>query len=146
MRFSHDDIAGFAIATLAPPAILLLFLASYETWDHRGTPLLSFVASNVAVAAGLAAVFSRFVRRWELPLALFTLLVGIVIAVNVMQRTGDDGTTMSTALKWLGVLDFLLLNAAIGYQVMTNGLLPVLDRRSARLAVEAEALAEATEQ
>lgn len=146
MRFKRADLPGIAIATLAPPALFLLFLASYETWDHRGTPLLSFMATNIAIGAAVAAVFVRFVRRWELPLALLVVLAVVVVAVNVVQRTDNDGTALATALKWIGVLDFLLLNLALGYQMLTNGLLPVLDRRSARLAAEAEAAAEAAAQ
>ena len=146
MRFKRADLPGIAIATLAPPALLLLFLASYETWDHRGTPLLSFVGSNIAIGAGLAAVFSRFVRHWEVPLALLAVLMVVVTAVNVLQRTDNDGTALADALKWVGLLDFMLLNAAIGYQVLTNGLLPVMDRRSALRGAEAEAAAEAAQQ
>ncbi len=146
MRFKRADLPGIAIATLTPPALLLLFMASYETWDHRGTPLLSFMGTNIAIGAAIGAVFARFVRRWELPLALLAVLVLVVVTVNVMQRTDNDGTALADTLKWVGLLDFLLLNAAIAYQVFTNGLLPVMDRRSALRAAEAEAAAEAAEQ
>ena len=144
MRFKRADLPGIAIAVLAPPALLLLLLASYEIWDHRGTPLLSFMATNFAIAVGVAAVFTRFIRNWSVPVALLVVMAAVVAAVNVAQRTGNDGAAWATALKWIGVGDFLLLNAVIGYQVMVNGLLPVLDRRAALRA--AEAAAEAAEE
>ena len=104
------------------------------------------MGTNIAIGAAIGAVFARFVRRWELPLALLAVLVLVVVTVNVMQRTDNDGTALADTLKWVGLLDFLLLNAAIAYQVFTNGLLPVMDRRSALRAAEAEAAAEAAEQ
>ena len=145
MRFTRADLPGIAIAVLAPPAVFVLFLVSFEAWDHRGTPLLSFMATNFAIAIGLAAVFSRFVRAWDVPVGLLMLLAAAVAAVNWAQRTDNDGTALATGLKWVGVLAFLLLNLSIAYQLFVNGLLPVLDRRDARRA-EAEAAAEAAEQ
>jgi hypothetical protein len=146
MRFTRADLPGIAIAVLAPPALLLLFLASFEVWGHRGTPLLSFMATNFAIAIGVAAVFSRFVRAWGVPVGLLVLLAATVAAVNWAQRIDNDGTALATGLKWAGVLAFLLLNLSIAYQVFVNGLLPVLDRRTARRAAEAEVAAEAAEQ
>ncbi|HJM74716.1 MAG TPA: hypothetical protein QGI71_02465 [Dehalococcoidia bacterium] len=134
MRFTRGDIPGFAIALLAGPAMMVLFLASFEVWDHQGTPLLGAMAANLAIGAGLLAVFSRFIRNWDIPLSLLGILVVIVISVNVMQRTGDDGTGWATALKLIGVLDFLLLNLAVVGQMLWHGLIPVMDRRAARAA------------
>ncbi|MEE8338147.1 MAG: hypothetical protein V3R95_08800 [Dehalococcoidia bacterium] len=134
MRFSRADLPGFLIAVLAGPALMVLFLASFETWDHRGTPLLGAMGANLAIGAGLIAVFSRFIRNWNLPLALLGILIVIVIAVIWAQRTGHDGTAMATGLKLSGVLAFLLLNLAVGGQIFWHGLIPVLDRRAARAA------------
>lgn len=135
MRFSRADIPGFLIAVLAGPALMVLFLASFDTWDHRGTPLLGAMGANLAIGAGLIAVFSRFIRNWDVPLSLFSILIVLVIAVIVMQRTGYDGTALATGLKLSGVLAFLLLNLAVGGQIFWYGLIPVLDRRAARAAV-----------
>jgi hypothetical protein len=134
MRFTRGDIPGFAIALLAAPAMMVLFLASFEVWDHQGTPLLGAMAANLAIGAGLLAVFSRFIRNWDVPLSLLGILIVIVISVNVMQRTGDDGTGWATALKLIGVLDFLLLNLAVVGQMLWHGLIPVMDRRTERAA------------
>ena len=106
MRFTRADLPGIAIAVLAPPAVFVLFLVSFEAWDHRGTPLLSFMATNFAIAIGLAAVFSRFVRAWDVPVGLLMLLAAAVAAVNWAQRTDNDGTALATGLKWVGVLAF----------------------------------------
>lgn len=139
MRFTRADVPGNPIAVLAPPALFLPFLASFEVWDHRGTPLLSWVATNFAIAIGVAAVFSCFVRGWGEPVSLLMLLAATIAAVNWAQRTDNDGTALATGLKWVGVLAFPLLNLSIAHQVFVNGLLPVLDRRVARRAAEAEA-------
>ena len=135
MRFSRADIPGFLISVRAGPALMVLFLASFDTWDHRGTPLLGAMGANLAIGAGLIAVFSRFIRNWDVPLSLFSILIVLVIAVIVMQRTGYDGTALATGLKLSGVLAFLLLNLAVGGQIFWYGLIPVLDRRAARAAV-----------
>lgn len=138
MRFKRSDWPGIAIALLAGPAAMVLFLAAFDVWDHRGTPLLGFMATNLAVGVGLAAIFSRFIRNWDLPVALLGVLVVVVAGVNWAQRTGNDDTWISLTLKWVGVVDFLLLNLAVAYQVLMNGLIPILDRRAARRAGTAE--------
>ena len=139
MRFQRSDLPGIAIAVLAPPLMMLLFFASFETWDHRGSPLLGQMAVNVAAPVGIVAAFSRYIRSWDVPVGLLALLVAVVAGVNWAQRTGNDDLALVTALKWVGVLDFLLLNVVIGRQVLINGVLPILDRRDARRAAAAAA-------
>lgn len=139
MRFTRADLPGLAIATLAPPALLILFLASFEAWDHQGTPLLGTMAANLALPAAIIGAFSRFVRSWDLILVLLGIILVCVVGVNVAQRTGNDDELISTALKLLGVATFFALNAAFGYQILKNAILPMLDRRDARRAAEREA-------
>jgi hypothetical protein len=139
MRFRRADLPGLAIATLAPPAMLILFLASWDAWDHQGTPLLGGVATNLAIPAAIIGAFSRFVRSWDLIVILLGVIVICVLGVNWAQHTGNDDTFISTLLKLTGVLTFLLLNAAFGYQILKHAILPMLDRRDARLAAEREA-------
>lgn len=137
MRFKLQDLPGIAIALLAGPALMLLFLASFEVWGHHGTPLLGAMGSNLGIAAGLAAVFSRFIFKWDVPLAFVALILGVVGTVFWLQNTDNDGGALATSLKWVGVFSFFGLNLAIVYQLVQNGLLPILDRRDARRA-EAE--------
>lgn len=132
MRFQRSDLPGFLIALLAPVALTALFFTAYDVWDHEHTPLLGFMAVNIAVVGGLAAAFSRFVRSWDLPFALLAILIGLVAAVIWAQQTGNDGTNLALGLKWGAVIAFLLLNVVMLGQVLTGGLLPILDRRDAR--------------
>lgn len=132
MRFSRSDLPGLAIALLAGPALMLLFLASGEAWGHRGTPLLGFAATNIGVAAGVAAVGSRFIRRWDAPLAAIGVIVAVAAAVNWLQASGLDGTRFATGVKWIGLAAFAALNAAVLLQLARHGLLPLLDRLDAR--------------
>ncbi len=134
MRFKRSDLPGLAIAALAPPLLTLLFLASFDVWHHEGTPLIGFMAGNFAGAVGTMAIFSRFVRNWTVPLALAGLLAVFVAGVIWAQQAGHDGTALATGLKWAALIDFMVLNLAVGLQVITNALLPVLDRRDARRA------------
>lgn len=134
MRFKRSDIPGFVIAVLAPPLLTLLIFNSYDIWQHRGTPLLGTVAANFGILAGLLAIFSRFVRNWDVPMVIAFALGTIVLVILWMQRMGFDHTPMATTLKWVALLTFFVLNASIGWQVLTNGLLPILDRRDARRA------------
>ena len=132
MRFKRSDQPGILIALLAPVGLTALFFTAFEIWDHEGTPLLGFMAVNIAVVGGIAAAFSRFIRSWDVPLALFAILIGLTLAVIWAQRSGNDGTALATGLKWAGVIDFLLLNLVVLGQVVSGGLLPILDRRDAR--------------
>ncbi|MGE0134341.1 MAG: hypothetical protein AB7L91_03935 [Dehalococcoidia bacterium] len=132
MRFKRSDLPGFIIAVGAPPLLFLLFLRSFEVWHHQGTPLLGFMATNIAGAVATLAIFSRFIRNWDFPLILLAVLGGIIGGVLWAQQSGNDGTAFATTLKWLGIGVFLLLNLLLGLQVLQNGLLPVLDRRDAR--------------
>ena len=139
MRFRRADLPGLALATLAPPLMVILFLASFEAWDHQGTPLLGGVATNVALPAAIIGAFSRFVKSWDLIVVLLGVILACVVGVNWAQRTGMDDELISTLLKLTGVATFMLLNAVFGYQILKNAILPILDRRDARIAAAREA-------
>lgn len=138
MRFKRSDLPGILVALLAPVGLTVIFLTAFDVWHHEGTPLLGFMAVNIAVVGGIAAAFSRFIRSWDVPIALFAVLVGLVLAVLWAQRSGNDGTALATGLKWAAVIDFLLLNVVVLAQVASNGVLPLLDRRDARRRAAAE--------
>ena len=123
--------------------LLLVFLASFQVWDHKGTPLLGFVAVNAAGAIATMAIFSRFVKSWDVPLGILLVMFAAVGGVFWAQESGNDGTALATTFKWVALIAFMVLNLAIGIQVLKNGLLPVLDRRDARRAAAAAAEAEA---
>lgn len=131
MRFHRSDWPGIALAALSGPVLMIVFLDVFETWDHHGTPLLGAMAGNFAIGAGLVAVFSRFVHNWRIPIGLLVVLAIVIVVVAAAQLNGNDDDAFVTALKGVGVVDFLLLNVAMGYQMVTNGLVPVLNRRRA---------------
>jgi len=60
------------------------------------------------------------VRSWDLIVILLGVIVVCVLGVNWAQQTGNDDTLISTLLKLTGVLTFLLLNAAFGYQILKH--------------------------
>ena len=128
MRFSRSDWPGIAIAVLAGPALMFLFLAATETWGHKGTPLLGFMAGNIGLAVGLAALFSRFILKWDIPITALVAILAAVGAVKWIQVSGNDGTRLATGVKWAGVIAFVVLNVAVAWQLVTNGLAPLLDR------------------
>jgi 4-amino-4-deoxy-L-arabinose transferase-like glycosyltransferase len=137
MRFRRSDLPGILIAGLAPVGLMLIFLASFETWHHEGTPLLGTMSANLAIGGGLLAALTRFIRNWNVPLASVLLMVTCAAAVVILQETGNDNTG-ANLLKWLGVLGFLVFNISVALQIVSYGLLPTLDRRAARLAAESE--------
>ena len=143
MRFARQDLPGLAIATLGGPLLFLLFLASYELWGHRHTVLLAGLSQNLAIGAALIAVFSRFIRRWDAVLGLLALIVLMVIGVNLLHRTGDGTTALAVLFKWVSVVSFLLINIVVVWEVLSNALLPWLDRRAERSAAAADAEAQA---
>ena len=111
MRFHRSDLPGLLIAVIGPVGLMLLFLASFDTWDHHGTPLLGAMAGNLAVGGGLLAAFTRFIRRWDIILALVLALVLSVGVVIGLQQAGEDGTAIATTMKWVGVIAFLRSSA-----------------------------------
>ena len=139
MRFTRADLPGLVIAALAPPAMMILFFASFEAWNHQGTPLLGGMATNIALPAGIIGAFSRFVRHWDFIIVLVGAILACVVGVNYAQHSGNDDTFFSTLLKLIGVLAFLLLNAAFGYEILKHAILPMLDRRDVRVAAAREA-------
>ena len=138
MRFQRSDLPGILIAGLAPVGLMLLFLASWETWDHHGTPLLGAMSANLAIGGALIAAFTRFIRNWYLPLASIALMLISAGAVIVLQQMDNDGAG-ADILKWFGLLGFLIFNASVVLQILGNGLLPALERRAERIAAESEA-------
>ncbi|MDA0270131.1 MAG: hypothetical protein O2798_06940 [Chloroflexi bacterium] len=138
MRFKRADLPGLLIATLAPVGLFMILVASYDLWRHHGTPLLGFLSVNIAVGGGIIGAFSRFIRNWELALGSLVALLAMAGGVLILQWTGNDGTAFATALKFGGLLAFGLLNVAIIQQLLVNGLNPILVRREARAAREAQ--------
>ena len=132
MRFKRSDAPGMLIAAIAPVLLLWLFLNAFDVWHHHGTPLVGFMAGNFAIGGGILAAFSRFVRRWDAPIAALGVLLLIVLAIVWAQHSGNDGTALATGLKLAALVDFLVLNLLVALQVIENGLIPVLDRRDAR--------------
>ena len=59
-------------------------------------------------------------------------VLGCVATILWMRYSGTDGSVLATGLKLLSVLLFFVVNAAIAWQVLANGLLPMLDRRAER--------------
>jgi len=139
MRFHRSDLPGLLIAIGAPVGLMLLFLAAFDTWHHHGTPLLGAMAANLAIGGGLLAAFTRFIRNWDVILGFFLALVISVVTVIVLQQTDHDGTALATTLKWVGVIAFLGLNVLIPLQILSNGVIPMLNRNEARRAAESEA-------
>lgn len=136
MRFKRSDLPGILIATVAPALLFWLLVRSFGLEHHHGTPLLGALSGNIAGGAGVIAVLSRFVRRWDRVVIPLVLLAGCVAGVLVLQRTGDDGSSSATALKLAGVLLFGVVNVAVVLDVLVHGLNPSLQRRDARLARE----------
>lgn len=134
MRFTRADLPGILIAGLAGPLLMLLFLAAFETWGHHGTPLMGATGTHIGIAVGVAAVFSRFIRKWDWPLAFLGVVLISVGAVYWAQNSGNDGTRIATALKWLGVIGFVGLNIAVLWQILVNGIWPIVERFDARRA------------
>lgn len=138
MRFHRKDVPGLLIAVGGPVGLMLVFLAMYDLWHHEGTPLLGAMAGNLAVAGGLLAAFTRFVRSWDVILGLLLILALAVAAVIGLQQSGEGGTAIVITGRWIAVIAFLLLNIVIPLQIINNGLIPMLNRRDQRRSAESE--------
>ena len=130
---------GLLIAALAPAGAMLIFLAAFDVWDHHGTPLLGFMAGNLAGGVATIAAFTRFVKHWDAVVALLGVMFAAIAGVIWAQQSGNDGTSAATLLKWVALIAFLLVNGAIVLEILVNGLLPVMDRRAARKRAALEA-------
>lgn len=136
MRFKRSDLPGILIATLAPAGLFWLLVVSFGLEQHHGTPLLGALSGNIAGGAGVLAVLSRFVRRWDRVVGAVVLLIACVAGVILLQQTGNDGGAFATSLKLGGVLLFMVINLFVVLDVLVYGLNPSLQRRDARLARE----------
>ncbi len=137
MRFHRSDLPGILIAGLAPVGLTLLFLNSFDVWGHHGSPLLGAMAANIAIGGALLAAFTRFIRNWDVPLASMLLMIACAAAVVSLQQAGNDNTA-ANLLKWLGIVGFMVFNISVVLQILSNGLVPALNQRAARLAAESE--------
>lgn len=138
MRFKRNDLPGILIATLSPVALMFLLLASYQLWNHHGSPILGILSVNIAIGAGLLGAFSRFIKARDAVVALLLALLLSVLGVLGLQASDNDGTAAATLLKITGVLVFLALNVVLVQQILSNGLNPVLVRRDERRAAAEE--------
>ena len=136
MRFHRSDLPGIIFAILAPAGMMLLLLASYEIWDHHGTPLLGMLAGNIAIGAGLLAAFSRFIHKWGMIIVSLLLIVLSVIAVLTFQQLENTSNIYYTLLKCVGVFGFVGVNDSVILQFLNNGLEPALNRSDERLAAK----------
>lgn len=134
MRFTRADLPGILIALIAGPLVMVLFLAAFEAWGHRGTPLLGGLGTHIGIGVGLAAVFSRFIYKWDWPLIFLGVILASVGAVYWLQNTGNDGTRLATGVKWMGVIGFAGLNVVVVWQILVNGIMPIVERFEARRA------------
>ena len=136
MRFHRSDLPGIIFAILAPAGMMLLILASYQIWDHHGTPLLGMIAGNIAIGAGLLAAFSRFIHKWDVIIISLLLIALSVITVLTFQQLEYTSNIYYTLLKWVGVIGFLVFNVSVILQFLKNGVDPTLNRRDERLAAK----------
>ncbi|MCH2657811.1 MAG: hypothetical protein MKZ81_02250 [Dehalococcoidia bacterium] len=136
MRFHRSDLPGIIFAILAPAGMMLLILASYQIWDHHGTPLLGMIAGNIAIGAGLLAAFSRFIHKWDVIIISLLLIALSVITVLTFQQLEYTSNIYYTLLKWVGVIGFLVFNVSVILQFLKNGVEPALNRRDERLAAK----------
>tara|TARA_B110000196_G_C21010227_1_gene597472 strand:- start:334 stop:780 length:447 start_codon:yes stop_codon:yes gene_type:complete len=141
MKFKKNDFLGILLAALAGPGMFLIILSAYDLWDHRHSPLLGFLAVNIAIGGGLIGAFSRYIKNVGRFLALLLLLLMFSLAVKVLQWTGNGDSGYKILFIWLGVLDFLILNLVVGWEFLANGLVPALDRKK-----EKKLLAQANEE
>ena len=86
----------------------------------------------------MLAAFTRFIRRWDLINGLLIVLSLAIVTVITLQQTGGDDTAIATIAKWVGVISFLGLNVIIPLQFISNGLIPLLNRREAKQLSERE--------
>ena len=136
MKFTENDYIGIILAALAGPGIFLIILSAYDLWEHRHTPLLGFLAVNVAIGGGIIGAFSRFIKNKNRFLALIAFLILCVLAIKLLQWTGNSDSGFKLLFIWLGIIDFLLINAVIGWEFLANGLVPALDRIKEKNPVE----------
>lgn len=129
MKFKKNDFLGIVLAALAGPGMFLIILSAYDLWDHRHSPLLGFLAINIAIGGGLIGAFSRYIKNIGRFLTLVLLLLTFAFAVKMLQWTGNGDSGYKILFIWLGILDFLILNLVVGWEFLANGLVPALDRK-----------------
>lgn len=143
MRFQRRDLFGLVVAVAGPLLLFLLILESYQLWDHHGSPLLAILSVNLAVGGGLIGAFWRFVRSKDAVVGIALALALTTAGIIAMRGGNAEGGGFDTALRLLGVLLFLALNAVVIWQLLVHGLNPVLQRRDERRIARAESSSDA---
>lgn len=134
MRFKRSDLGAIAIAALVPAVLSYIVFVGWQLQHHEGTPLLGIVSGNFAVGGGIIAYLMRYVTHRRAFGAIAVLLGLCFIGVIGMQYAEMDKGIAATALKFLGIVLFLALNAVLAWDVLATAVNPYLVRRDERRA------------
>ena len=134
MRFKQSDLTGIAVSAGIPVLISWIVFNGWQLQHHEGTPLLGQIAVTFAVMGGLAGYLTRYLAHPRTFRILGALLGLVFIGVLELQASGVDQTVWSLALKWLGVLLFVLLKLILIVDVLAVAVNPYLIRRDERQA------------
>ncbi|MFA7249328.1 MAG: hypothetical protein WC273_06795 [Dehalococcoidia bacterium] len=134
MRFKQSDLGAIVVAALFPAMLSFVVFHGWGLLHHEGTPLLSIIATTLAIGSGAAAYLMRFLVHREGFGVLAVLWVLTVAGIIEMQLAEIDHTGAALALKWVSLLVFLALNALLIADVLSVAVNPYLERRDARRA------------
>lgn len=123
-----------AVAALIPALLSYIVFDGWNLLHHEGTPLLGIISTHLAIAGGVLAYLTRYIAHPRAFTSLAGLFILAVLAVFLLQATGNDHTPLATALKWAGLLLFLALNALLFVDVLAVAVNPYLVRRDERRA------------
>ena len=133
MKFRKNDILGILLAAFAGPGLFLIIISAYDLWDHRHTPLLGFLATNLAIGGALIGVFSRYIKNIYRFISLIFILILCVLIVKILQWSGNEESNLKLLFIWIGLIDFLILNVIVGWEFLSNGFVPAMDRKKEKI-------------
>ncbi|MFB0900885.1 MAG: hypothetical protein QMB22_02620 [Dehalococcoidia bacterium] len=133
MKFRKNDILGILLAAFAGPGLFLIIISAYDLWDHRHTPLLGFLATNLAIGGALIGAFSRYIKNIYRFISLIFILLLCVFIVKILQWSGNEESNLKLLFIWIGLIDFLILNVIVGWEFLSNGFVPAMDRKNEKI-------------
>jgi hypothetical protein len=87
----------------------------------------------LAIGGALIGAFSRYIKNIYRFISLIFILLLCVFIVKILQWSGNEESNLKLLFIWIGLIDFLILNVIVGWEFLSNGFVPAMDRKNEKI-------------